>query len=141
MKSTNQYNSNYPECEKCKTAHCCYFPPAGLIITLNDVASIINAANEDPDIFKKEYRETIQEILNEKNWVDIKYNDNNYVAFLLSRENCDGIPRHRSKIAFPCYFLDIETHKCMIYPVRPEICRNWNCGKAKEPIEIDFDLL
>jgi len=28
---------------------------------------------------------------------------------------------------YPCYFLNNKTG-CIIYHIRPEVCRNWNCG-------------
>ena len=33
-----------------------------------------------------------------------------------------------------CPFLNIDTKKCMIYPVRPKICREFLCSKTEEEI-------
>ncbi|MEM5819851.1 MAG: hypothetical protein QXO19_03090 [Candidatus Aenigmatarchaeota archaeon] len=111
MCSIRYFNSNHHFQEDC------YFPKFGIGITLNDVASIINAANNYLYIFKKEYQKTIQEILNEKKWVEY-YNS---YPFLIPNTEKNKKEVHGISV-YPCHFLS-EKEECMISSVRPKICR------------------
>ena len=38
-----------------------------------------------------------------------------------------------------CAFLNEKTHRCLIYPVRPSICRTFQCNKCSKVLTINRD--
>lgn len=64
-------------------------------------------------------------------------NINRYIQKKKISEQKNFVPAARHTLDWTCPFRDNSARKCVIYDVRPAICRDFRCDKPKKKIQAD----
>lgn len=71
-------------------------------------------------------------------WLPLTNEEIKVIKDYISKHNIKPIPlREGNNYYFDCCFHDRKNKRCTIYPVRPEVCRNFICSASNKKIKKD----
>ena len=71
-------------------------------------------------------------------WLPLTYKEIDTIKDYISKHNIKPIPlQEGNDYYFDCCFHDRKNKRCTIYPVRPEVCKNFICSASNSKIKRD----
>jgi Fe-S-cluster containining protein len=122
MKHTTNLKSG---CSTDCKSQCCYLTKPGLTVELSDIKRIEDGINANPGLLQPEYRDTVMKLVHGNAHRKTLPLFGEYIRCNLEKFGWEsGMQPY-----YPCLFLsdgDAEgkSRECMIYNLRPDICRN-----------------
>jgi Fe-S-cluster containining protein len=114
---------------RCVDSSCCYLDKNyGLSLSEKgqvkpDEIKILEEVSKNPNnIILSQYQEKVKQLLFDKKFIKSR---NDYIH--ITGDDSKPMIEIAMTAYYPCYFLDIETNACMIYPVRFNICKTTSC--------------